>query len=114
MRSARQAWLSEPVAQPVPATRRAASRGGHGATKDQLLNRLRRVEGQVRGIERMVDDGRQCVDIITQISAAQAALDKVALGLIDGHIRDCIPRGGSSPERRDELVRAVSRLMHRG
>ena len=96
MPSARQAWLTNRVA------------------KDQLLNRLRRVEGQVRGIERMVDDGRECVDIITQISAAQAALDIVALGLIEGHARDYIPRGGSSPEKRDELVGAVARLMRHG
>ena len=54
---------------------------GYTATKDQLLRRLRRVEGQVRGVEKMVDDDRYCIDVLTQISAIQAALDKVALGL---------------------------------
>ncbi len=57
---------------------------GYTASKDQLLARLRRVEGQVRGIEKMVDDDRYCIDVLTQISAIQAALDKVALGLLDG------------------------------
>src|SRR6266511_5567997 len=54
---------------------------GYTATKDQLQARLRRIEGQVRGVERMVDDDRYCIDVLTQISAIQAALDKVALGL---------------------------------
>src|SRR5215207_9297835 len=58
---------------------------GYSATKDQLLKRLRRVEGQVRGVQGMVDDDRYCIDVITQISAIQAALDKVALGLLDEH-----------------------------
>jgi len=60
-------------------------RRGYTATKDQLQTRLRRVEGQVRGIERMVEEDRYCIDVLTQISATQAALDKVALGLLDGH-----------------------------
>ncbi|HEU4422360.1 MAG TPA: metal-sensitive transcriptional regulator, partial [Pilimelia sp.] len=60
---------------------------GYTATKDQLLARLRRIEGQVRGVERMVDDDRYCIDVLTQISAIQAALDKVALGLLDDHAR---------------------------
>ena len=63
---------------------------GYTATKDQLLARLRRIEGQIRGIEGMVDDDRYCIDILTQISAAQAALDKVALGLLDGHAHTCV------------------------
>ncbi len=56
-------------------------------TKDQLLARLRRIEGQVRGVEGMVENDRYCIDVVTQISAIQAALDKVALGLLDGHAR---------------------------
>ena len=54
---------------------------GYTATKDQLLKRLRRIEGQVRGVQGMVEDDRYCIDVLTQISAVQAALDKVALGL---------------------------------
>src|SRR3954453_8903731 len=60
---------------------------GYTATKDQLLKRLHRIEGQVRGVEGMVSDHRYCIDVLTQISAIQAALDKVALGLIDEHAR---------------------------
>ncbi len=66
---------------------------GYGASKDQLITRLRRVEGQVRGVERMVDDDRYCIDVLTQISALQAALDKVALGLLDDHARHCVIDG---------------------
>ena len=66
---------------------------GYSATKEQLLTRLKRIEGQVRGIEGMVDDERYCIDVITQISAVQAALDKVALGLLDDHARHCVIRG---------------------
>ena len=60
---------------------------GYTATKDQLGDRLARIEGQVRGIQRMVDEDRYCIDVLTQISAVQAALDKVALGLLDDHAR---------------------------
>ena len=57
----------------------------YSATKDQLLTRLRRIEGQVGGIEGMVEDDRCGIDVLTQIAAVQAALDKVALGLLDDH-----------------------------
>jgi CsoR family transcriptional regulator, copper-sensing transcriptional repressor len=90
---------------------------GYTATKEQLLTRLRRIEGQVRGIEGMVEDDRYCIDVITQISAVQAALDKVALGLLDGHARHCVVDGhaeGSPEELTDELMAAVGRLMRRG
>ena len=63
---------------------------GYQASKDQLLNRLARIKGQVGGIERMVEQDRYCIDVLTQISAIQAALDKVALGLLDGHARTCV------------------------
>ena len=89
---------------------------GYSTTKEQLLNRLRRIEGQVRGIEGMVEDDRYCIDVLTQISAAQAALDKVALGLLDEHARHCV--AGAPEEQRvdrtDELMAAVGRLMRRG
>jgi DNA-binding FrmR family transcriptional regulator len=90
---------------------------GYSATKHQLTNRLRRIEGQVRGIERMVDEDRYCIDVLTQISAVQAALDKVALGLLDDHARHCIINGhgaGEPAELTDELMAAVARLMRRG
>ena len=89
---------------------------GYTATKDQLLRRLRRVEGQVRGVERMVEEDRYCIDVLTQISAAQAALDKVALGLMDDHARHCVLEGPDRErrERTEELMGAVGRLMRRG
>ena len=89
---------------------------GYSATKDQLLNRLRRIEGQVRGVEGMVEDERYCIDVVTQISAVQAALDKVALGLLDDHARHCVAGGaatGKPEELSDELMAAVGRLMRR-
>ena len=72
---------------------------GYTATKDQLLARLARIEGQIRGIEGMVEDDRYCIDILTQISAAQAALDKVALGLLDDHAHHCVTGAPSEAER---------------
>ena len=90
---------------------------GYTSTKDQLQARLRRIEGQVRGIERMVDDDRYCIDVLTQIAAIQAALDKVALGLLDGHARHCMNEGaseGRADEMATEMMAAVGRLMKRG
>ena len=77
---------------------------GYTATKDQLLTRLRRIEGQVGGIERMVEDDRYCIDVLTQISAVQAALDKVALGLLDDHAHHCVV--AARPRRRTSAPRS--------
>jgi DNA-binding FrmR family transcriptional regulator len=89
---------------------------GYTATKDQLVKRLRRIEGQVRGVQGMVEDDRYCIDVLTQISAVQAALDKVALGLVDEHTRHCVM--GAEPsdqaDKTDELMAAFARLMRRG
>jgi DNA-binding FrmR family transcriptional regulator len=89
---------------------------GYTADKEQLLARLRRIEGQIRGIEGMVDDDRYCIDILTQISAAQAALDKVALGLLDGHAHTCVigAKPSQQDERTEEMMAAVARLLRRG
>jgi DNA-binding FrmR family transcriptional regulator len=84
---------------------------GYTATKDQLANRLARIEGQVRGVARMVEDDRYCIDVLTQIGAIQAALDKVALGLLDDHARHCLR--GAEPEQTEELMGAVGRLLRR-
>jgi CsoR family transcriptional regulator, copper-sensing transcriptional repressor len=90
---------------------------GYTATKDQLLARLAKIEGQIRGIQGMVTDDRYCIDVLTQISAARAALDKVALGLLDDHAHHCV-LGAETPVERDEktaeLMDAVGRLMRRG
>src|SRR5947209_8632831 len=89
---------------------------GYTATKDQLLTRLRRIEGQVRGIEGMVADDRYCIDVLTQIAAIQAALDKVALGLLDGHAATCVLDAADDErgEKTQELMAAVGRLLRRG
>jgi DNA-binding FrmR family transcriptional regulator len=95
----------------------ATTERGYSATKDQLLARLRRVEGQVRGVEKMVVDDRYCIDVLTQISAIQAALDKVALGLLDDHARHCMREGatdGKAEEMTAEMMAAIGRLMKRG
>jgi CsoR family transcriptional regulator, copper-sensing transcriptional repressor len=99
------------------ATSATAQTRGYTASKEQLLTRLNRIEGQVRGIRGMVEEDRYCIDVITQISAVQAALDKVALGLLDGHARHCVVDGhaeGSPEELTHELMAAVGRLMRRG
>jgi DNA-binding FrmR family transcriptional regulator len=89
---------------------------GYTASKDQLQTRLRRIEGQVRGVERMVEEDRYCIEVLTQIAAIQAALDKVALGLLDGHAHTCVI--GADPSEQDartaEMMAAVGRLMRRG
>ncbi|MDQ2895816.1 MAG: metal-sensitive transcriptional regulator [Actinomycetota bacterium] len=90
---------------------------GYTATKDQLLTRLRRIEGQVRGVQGMVAEDRYCIDVLTQIAAAQAALDKVALGLLDAHAHHCVTAATDAEQRdekTDELMAAVGRLMRRG
>ncbi len=90
---------------------------GYIAHKDRLGARLKRIEGQVRGIERMVEDERYCIDILTQISAIQAALDKVGLSLLEQHAAHCVV-GAEDPtlraERTEEMMAAVSRFARRG
>jgi CsoR family transcriptional regulator, copper-sensing transcriptional repressor len=90
---------------------------GYTASKQQLLSRLARVEGQVRGVSRMVEEDRYCIDVLTQISAVQAALEKIALGLLDGHARVCMLGDGTAPSDPDEqvaeLMGAIGRLVKR-
>ena len=85
--------------------------------KKDILNRLRSAAGHLNGIAKMVEDDRYCIDVLTQISAIQAALDKVGLGLLDGHARHCMREGatdGRSDEMTTEMMAAVGRLMKRG
>ena len=86
---------------------------GYSAEKDALLKRLARIEGQVRGIAKMDGEERYCIDVLTQISAAQKALDAVALGMLDDHVRHCVlgSTGPTQAERTDELMAAVGRLV---
>jgi len=89
---------------------------GYTATKGQLAKRLARVEGQVRGVARMVEEDRYCIEVLTQIAAVQAALDKISLGLLDDHARHCMQGKGETPkdsdQQVDELMGAVGRLLH--
>ena len=89
---------------------------GYTATKDQLQKRLRRIEGQVRGIQGMVAEDRYCIEVLTQVAAILAALDKVALGLLDGHAHTCVvgAEAEDKDERTAEMMAAVGRLLRRG
>jgi DNA-binding FrmR family transcriptional regulator len=89
---------------------------GYTATKPELQKRLARIEGQVRGISRMVDEDRYCIDVVTQIGAVRAALEKVAVGLLDDHARTCVleAEGGERERRTEELMAAVGQLVRRG
>jgi CsoR family transcriptional regulator, copper-sensing transcriptional repressor len=86
---------------------------GYTEHKQDLLKRLARVEGQVRGVAKMVEDDRYCIDVLTQISAVQSAIEAVALGLLDDHVRHCVvgSSGELQAERTDELMAAVGRLV---
>jgi DNA-binding FrmR family transcriptional regulator len=92
-----------------------AAHPGYIEDKDKIKNRLRRISGQVGGLERMVEEERYCIDILTQISAAQAALDKVALALLGEHARHCVIGAESAADREElteEMMGAVKRLLH--
>jgi DNA-binding FrmR family transcriptional regulator len=86
---------------------------GYSGEKDALLKRLARIEGQVRGIAKMVDEERYCIDVLTQISAVQKAIDAVAIGVLDDHVRHCVigSTGETQEQRTDELMAAVGRLV---
>jgi CsoR family transcriptional regulator, copper-sensing transcriptional repressor len=89
---------------------------GYSMQKQQLQTRLRRIEGQVRGVARMIDEDKYCVDVVTQVAAIQAALDKVSLGLLDGHIRGCVReeiRSGGGEAKVDELLEVMDRVLRR-
>lgn len=89
---------------------------GYANDKDNYLKRMRRVEGQVRGIARMIEEDGYCIDVLTQVSAATKALEAVALGLLDEHLRHCvteaIAEGGSVAEAKvAEASAAIARLV---
>ena len=90
----------------------------HGYTqdKDAYLKRLRRIEGQVRGLQRMVDDDTYCIDVLTQVSAVTRALQAVALGLVQDHLGHCVTQaieqgGPEAEEKVKEAAQAISRLV---
>jgi DNA-binding FrmR family transcriptional regulator len=90
---------------------------GYSSKKDELEKRLAKIEGQVRGLRRMVAEDTYCIDILTQVNAATAALRAVGVGLLDGHVRHCVRNsltgGPDGDEKVDELVAAVARFAGR-
>ena len=89
---------------------------GYISDKEKYLNRLKRIEGQARGISRMVDEEQYCIDILTQISAVTSALQSVAVGLLDDHLKHCVAdavrSGGDIADARlEEATRAIERLV---
>jgi DNA-binding FrmR family transcriptional regulator len=89
---------------------------GYSANRPELLTRLRRIEGQVRGVQRMVEEDQYCMDILAQLNSVTAALRAVGLGLIDQHVRHCVRESveqGQGDQKIDELVAAVARFLPR-
>ena len=89
---------------------------GYTMNKKDLQDRLRRIEGQVRGLQRMVDEDTYCIDILTQLNSVNAALRAVGMGLLDAHVRHCVRESieqGEGDEKVEELMAAVGRLAGR-
>lgn len=87
---------------------------GYTGTKDEYLNRLRRIEGQVRGIQRMVDEDTYCIDVLTQVSAVTKALQAVSLGLLEDHIGHCvIDAARTSDDAATDKIREASDAIAR-
>jgi DNA-binding FrmR family transcriptional regulator len=89
---------------------------GYSAQKDNYAKRLRRIEGQVRGIAKMIDEDKYCIDVLTQISAVNSALQSVALGLLDEHLGHCVAQavvegGGQADAKLAEASAAIARLV---
>jgi DNA-binding FrmR family transcriptional regulator len=89
---------------------------GYTQDKDAYLKRMRRIEGQVRGIAKMIENDQYCIDVLTQVSAATKALEAVALGLLDEHLRHCVAQavgegGGVADEKIAEASAAIARLV---
>ena len=89
---------------------------GYTADKDAYLKRLRRIEGQIRGLQRMVENDDYCIDVLTQISAATKALQAVSLGLLDEHLKHCVAQaaaegGPVAEEKLAEASAAIGRLV---
>ena len=93
----------------------AVQQHGYITEKEQYLQRMKRIEGQARGIAKMIDDEKYCIDILTQVSAATKALEAVALGLLDDHLRHCMVHAANDPahleEKLSEASSAIARLV---
>jgi DNA-binding FrmR family transcriptional regulator len=88
---------------------------GYDLKKSDYLARLRRIEGQVRGLQRMIEDDTYCIDVLTQVSAATKALQSVAVGLVDEHLRHCVADAAASgdAEHKDRMVAEATRAIER-
>jgi DNA-binding FrmR family transcriptional regulator len=87
---------------------------GYTESKDDYLKRLRRIEGQVRGLQRMIEEDKYCIDILTQVSAAKSALESVALGLLQEHLAHCVAEAmAEGGENADAKVREASAAIAR-
>jgi CsoR family transcriptional regulator, copper-sensing transcriptional repressor len=113
--------MSQPIAPPTESVQDSAGPGDHPThgyigAKEDYLKRLRRIEGQARGLQRMVEEEKYCIDILTQVSAMTSALRSVALGLLDEHLQHCVVRaaadGGDEAEAKlHEASQAIARLV---
>ena len=103
----------------APAVKRARAKDlsaqhGYSTNKADYMRRLRRIEGQVRGLQRMIEEDTYCVDVLNQVSAVTRALQSVAVGLLDEHIRHCVRNAAiEGGERGDELVEEALRVIER-
>jgi CsoR family transcriptional regulator, copper-sensing transcriptional repressor len=88
---------------------------GYTISKDDYLKRLRRIEGQVRGLQRMIEEDTYCIDVLTQVSAVTKALQSVSVGLLDEHVRHCVREATASGEetRADEMVTEATKAIER-
>jgi CsoR family transcriptional regulator, copper-sensing transcriptional repressor len=95
------------------AARKGFSMAGYSMSRDDYLKRLRRIEGQVRGLQRMVSDDRYCIDILTQVSSVTRALQGVAVGLLDEHVRHCVMEAAAQGDdsKVEEATAAIERLI---
>jgi DNA-binding FrmR family transcriptional regulator len=99
---------------PKSSTSGVVTAPGYINNKKSIQDRLNRLEGQVRGIQRMVDEERYCIDILTQVNAVKAALDRVAVRLLEDHVRHCVAdavRDGDGEEKVGELSAAIGRFL---
>lgn len=88
---------------------------GYEINKEDYLKRLARIEGQIRGLQRMVEDDKYCIDVLTQVNAASAALKGVAVGLLDEHVRHCVREAAQAGDKTsaDEMVSEATRAIER-
>ena len=93
---------------------REAATHGYSIQKDEYLKRLRRIEGQVRGLQRMIDEDLYCIDILTQVSAVTKARQSVAVGLLHQHVRHCVSNAlTDDPAEADRMLTEATRAIER-